>query len=389
MSKRLKVLFITASYPDKNNPHTGIFIREHAKAVRLYNEVVVLHCSISDPPKRGLWHIEEERDLSLTEGITTYRVWYRLLPLPKGATKVSYPIYIYSVSRAFHWLLEQGFQPDVIHAHFYRAGAPASRIGKIYGLPVIITEHSSAFPRRLLGWDEVLKARFAFQRANIVLPVSRALQQGIEAYGIKAHFTIVPNVVDTNIFHPGPLPKPKINPKRLLFVGFLLPVKGLNYLLNALAMLHQDRNDWHIDIVGDSPLRVEYEQMAKELGLENKVTFHGFKPKSKIAEFMRQADLFILPSIWENMPCVLIESMCCGLPIVSTTVGGIPEIVPNSCGILVPPADPQALMQAINRVLNLDKQFDRASIADWAKQNYSYDIVGQKLHTIYQEVYNR
>ena len=387
MSKRLKILFITASYPDKEHPYTGIFVREHAKAVQLYNDVVVLHCCIEYPQKKRLWHIEEEKDISVTENITTYRVWYRSLPLPRGRARVSYPICIYSVYRAFFWLVEHGIRPDVIHAHFFRAGVPACYIGRVFGLPVVITEHSSAFPQKLLGWDGILEARFAFQRANMVLPVSKALQQSIEGYGIEAHFTVIGNAVDTSLFHPGYLPKQQNDIKRLLFVGFLLPVKGLNYLFHALAMLHRDRDDWRLDVIGDSPSRAEYEKMAKELGLEKKITFHGLKPKSEVAEFMRQADFFVLPSIWENMPCVLIESMCCGLPIISTTVGGIPEMVPEFCGILAQPKNSKSLMESINSALSSDKQFNHDTIADFARKNYSYDSVGQKLNMIYQGVW--
>jgi hypothetical protein len=81
--KRLKVLFITAWYPTREVPVQGVFGREHAKAVQLYDDVVVLHLAGSDPTLRTMWRIEQEANETLTEGIPTYRVWHRRFPVPK------------------------------------------------------------------------------------------------------------------------------------------------------------------------------------------------------------------------------------------------------------------------------------------------------------------
>jgi glycosyltransferase involved in cell wall biosynthesis len=232
-----------------------------------------------------------------------------------------------------------------------------------------------------------LKARFAFQEAKMVFPVSKALQRSIEAYGIKAHFVIAPNAVDTNLFYPNPLPKRQDNFKRLLFVGNLVPVKGMPYLFRALAQLLQKQDDWHLDIVGDGPARSEYESMVKKLGLEDKVTFHGLKFKPEVAEFMRQADLFVLSSVWDNLPCVLAEAMTCGLPIVATDVGGIPEMVDTESGILAKPKDPDSIATAIERALENISVFNRQQIAHKAFERYGYQRVGETLHELYQSIF--
>ena len=125
--ERLKVLFITGWYP-KEQPTAHLFIREHAKAVSLYDDVVVLHCAEPDSNLNGLWRLEQETDESLTEGIPTYRVWYKRLPIPK----VSYFIYVWCIFQAFRWAVAQGFRPDIIHAHVYGPGLVAVLIGKLY-----------------------------------------------------------------------------------------------------------------------------------------------------------------------------------------------------------------------------------------------------------------
>ena len=214
--ERLKVLFITGWYP-KEQPTAHLFIREHAKAVSLYDDVVVLHCAEPDSNLNGLWRLEQETDESLTEGIPTYRVWYKRLPIPK----VSYFIYVWCIFQAFRWAVAQGFRPDIIHAHVYGPGLVAVLIGKLYRVPVVITEHYSVFPRRALSRREVVMAWLAFRQANLVLPVSFSLQKAIERYGIRAKFRVVPNVVDTALFFPPSERSHDHNPKRILFVGQL------------------------------------------------------------------------------------------------------------------------------------------------------------------------
>src|SRR6266852_4900143 len=202
--ERLKVLFITNWYPTREEPVKAVWVREHAKAVRLYDDVLVLHCVGSDLNLKRLWRTEQETDERLREGIPTYRVWYRPSPIPK----TSYFIYLWSIFRTFQHIVNEGFRPDIIHVHVYDAGGPAVLIGKLNRIPVVVTEHFSSFPRRLLGPLDVVKAWLAFRWAHVVIPVSYALQKAIEHYGIHAHFQVIPNVADTTLlFPPSPLRK--------------------------------------------------------------------------------------------------------------------------------------------------------------------------------------
>lgn len=360
----------------------GVFVREHAKAVRLYDEVVVLHCA---GPKAGLkrsWWMEQETNKDLTEDLPTYRVMSRPSPIPK----TWYFFYLLSVWRAFRRIVTQGFRPDIIHAHVYTAGVPAVLIGKLYHIPVVITEQSTEFPRKLLRGSAVWRARLAFQWADIVMPVSGSLKAAIEDYGIRARFRLVPNVVDTHLFHPGRSSNARNQLKHLLVVSLLdsSHKKGIPHLIKALSKLRDQREDWHLDIVGDGPARDGYEELSADLGITDKVTFHGLKSKPEVAHFMRRADLFVLPSLWENLPCVLLESMASGLPMVSTRTGGTPEIVSQDVGILVPPGDELQLSKAINQMLGSLDKYDRHLIAQKASR-YSHNSVGLAYHSLYED----
>ena len=375
--QRLKILHIARWYPSKKNPVAGVFVREHVKATALYNDVVVLYSEGIDRKIHGFYKIDD----NLEDGIRTLRLRHRKSPIPK----TSYFIYLWSMFAAFRKLLREGWRPDVIHAHVYSAGVAAVLIGKRYRIPVVITEHFTGFPRRLVRGFEKLKAKFAFERAEMVCPVSENLKRHIEAYGIRARFHVIPNVVDTSLFTPGEKdPTGEDNRKRLLLAALLTPIKGVPYLLEALALLKEKRHDFVLDIVGDGPNRGEYEEMARKLGLQDIVRFQGLKTKQEVAEFMRHSDFFVLPSEWENLPCVLIEAMACGLPIVATKVGGIPEIINEKVGILVPPKDVEALAGAIDYMLDHYRDYSASEVTKYALERFSYEAIGKQFDAIYK-----
>jgi glycosyltransferase involved in cell wall biosynthesis len=382
--ERLKVLFISTCYPTKEHPVDGVFVREHAKAVHLYDDVRVLHCAGPDPYIRRLWRMERERDESLTGGIPTYRVWYRSLSFPK----IWYFFYILSVLQGFRHIVSEGFRPHIIHAHFYEAGVPAVLIGKFYRIPVVMTEHDSRFQRKIIRGFKKLKAKFVFNNADLVTPVSKSLQKAIEEYGIKTHFKVIPNAVDISIFNPLLVSQPKNHLKRLLFVGLLdlSHNKGMSYLLNALALLLGHRDDWHLDIVGDGPGRAACESLSLELKLSDKITFHGLKTKEEIAGFMRQAHVFILPSLSETFSVVAAEALAVGTPVLATRCGGPEEFITDEVGQLVPPKDAKALYQGLNFMLDNFQLGSREKIHQYAKRLFSLRIVGAKFHEAYQSL---
>jgi glycosyltransferase involved in cell wall biosynthesis len=372
----LKILFITAWYPTRENPVSGIFVREHAKALSIIgDEVVVIHSERSRTHIEGLDKVSE----MIEEGIRTLRISY----FPSPFRSFNYLLYLRGILRISSRLIQTGFRPEVIHAHIFSAGVPAVILGRLFRIPVVVTEHWHGFPQKKLKLSEKITAKIAMNRARWILPVSRSLQRGIEAYGIRGRFQIVPNVVDTALFYPASKVQKNDNQKRFLFVGSLKPMKGLPFLFQALARLHTMEGSWQLDIVGDGPGRQEYEELAAASGLAGKVTFYGLKSKPDVAEFMRRADFLVLPSLWENMPCVLLEAMASGLPIVSTRTGGIPEIVDQESGVLVPPGDSNSLAEALLEMIESLARFDRAAISKKAER-YRPEAVGRLIHSVYE-----
>lgn len=422
VARQMKVLFITAWYPSETDPFFGIFVKEHAKAASLLNDIVVMypHLSMSLAHNKR-YKITEE----IEEGIKTIRVEYRkgilsfprsLLVRVKYTNSVALPAtptkvynlfkrvtplkrlieiidrldsdlnYYWSVLVAFRKLKKSGWKPDIVHAHVFTAGVVAIILGKLYRIPVVITEHTANFAMHDLTGDQLRKAKIAIGRADLVLPVTEAMKHDILAYGIKNDFLVVPNAVNTEIFLPLPSPAQEHRNKKLLLVAALRPEKGVPYLLQALNQLKAMRGDFSLDILGSGPEQAKYEHMMKELSLENIVSFHGSQNKQVVAEFMQNCDFYVLPSIVEQLPCVLIEAMACGKPVLATNVGGVSEIVNEKRGILIPSEDVDALKEAINFMLDNYASYSSESIVRYVRENFSYEALGEKFDKVYRDV---
>ncbi|RLB00684.1 MAG: hypothetical protein DRG37_01910 [Deltaproteobacteria bacterium] len=380
MRKRKKILFITAWYPSAEWPVSGIFVKEHAKSVALFNDVAVIH-GMRTPHLAG----KNKTNHWMDHGIRLIQFRY-YLPYMPGRNNIS-PNYFMGVLSSFIRLLREGFSPDIIHAHVFTAALPAVIIGRLTSRPVVVTEHWSIFARHRLRPIDHIQARLALNKADIVLTVSKDLADALRSYGISTDIEIVPNTFDTSIFYP-PRELVTHKKKRILLVALLTPIKGIDYLFKALVRLKQERDDFILDIVGDGPSSSEYKSLSEKLGLTKMITFHGLKTKKEIASFMRNASFFVLPSLWENMPCVLVEAMACGLPLVTTRVGGIPEIVDEKMGILVTPGDTDELYKALRYMLDNYNRYPRSEIAKYAHKNFSLQSVGSKLDSIYSKVIN-
>jgi len=122
------------------------------------------------------------------------------------------------------------------------------------------------------------------------------------------------------------------------------------------------------------------------LELGEMVRFHGLKSKPEVAEYMRQCDFFVLPSLWENLPCVLIEAMASGIPVIATDVGGVKEMINKNIGLLVPPKNTKALEKAIEHMLDGCTNYLPEKTAKYAKEKFNYTAVSRQLDAIYKEL---
>ncbi len=374
------VVFLTTEYPSERDAIAGIFVREHALAAAEVADVAVIHLSRTRGG-RGVYEIESVAG----EPVPTWRVHYRRFGRP-----LSYAAFVAGAAAAVR-RARRVVRPEVLHANSHLSMLPALVIGGLLRVPLVYAEHWSIFlPDNPTELSPAMRraARVALRRASVVLPVSEAMRAALVAIEPRARLRVVPNAVDTTLFRPNGR-TPKVGPPLLFTAGGLTEnrSKGIDYLLEAASLLDRRGREFELEIAGDGPRRKEYEALSARLGLDGRVRFLGVLPKPVLADRMRAADLFVLASRFENNPCVVMEAMASGLPVVGTRVGGIPELVDTAAGVLVEPNDPQAIADGVDNALALD--FDRPAIAQAAKERYGRERIASELADVYEDVVGR
>lgn len=373
-----EVLFLPLWYPGEDDPVSGVFIREQAQAVSLFHQVTVLYSKSGRDINRLCEFISDRHEF----GIRTVRVGHKKCSIPT----VTFGLYMFCIWRFFNELWRTGFRPDLIHAQVFSAGVPAIIIGKKFGIPVVISEHSGSFLLGDVRGRELCKARFALKKADIVLPVSDTLNKAIMDYGIKNSFSVVPNVVNTEVFFPSREEVKTGNGKRVLLVSLLRSHKGVPDLLRALAQLQKKRADYVLDIVGDGPKREKYEGLVESLGLNRFVRFHGLKSMVEVADFIRRCHFMVIPSRSESFGVTAIEAMACGKPVVATRLPEFEMMIGDGKGVLVSPGNVDELADAIGNMLDHYDDYSGEPSYSYARDNFGYEAVGSQLNDIYRKV---
>ena len=369
------ILFLTPAYPSPINPVTGIFIREHARAISLYHQVTVVHFTSTNQGNLTVNLIDDE-------SLHLYRVTY---PLPL----ISYTNLFnrWKALRSIYTDLKASGSPaDLIHANIYTSSDLAYFVSRLDNLPVVLTEHSSAFPRNLVRGVRVMYYRFFMNRLNAILPVSQDLKMHLQRYKIQNTYQTISNTVDINRFHPGLSRIKNHDSKRILCVAMLFPVKGIHFLLHAFARLSEHLNKCTLWIVGEGPERQSLEELTRQLALQDRVIFWGLKDQDEISQMMREADTFVLTSKWETQSVSAIESMASGLAVVAPRTGGLPEIIQSFCGELFEPGNIADLVEKLRLVLDNEGKYPPEQISTYASREFSHASIGQKFSNIYSRV---
>lgn len=345
----MKVLFLSAWYPTKRDAMAGLFVQKHAQAVA-----------------------QQGADVRV----------------------------IYSEARGVHWwrdmrrqwrsLRREWGMPDLVQMNVLdKNGIFAQWLYHRYHIPYVIIEHWSGYlPANFSfrgGWHGRIMRHIAKQAACI-LPVSQMLEDAMKQCGIQnTHWQRIHNVVD-DFFYDTKKDQPKaIGQKiRLLHVScFDEKAKNIQGMLRAVRQLATYRQDFELIIVGTG---IDYQQdknYAHELHFPDGILhFTGEQTPQQVAQWMQDSDCFLFFSRYENAPVVLSECLAVGLPIISSNAGGIPEMVNNECGILVPSENEDALMQAMMHMMDHLADYPASTIRPYG-QKYTYDNVGTQLYQLY------
>lgn len=390
-ARRPRVLFWPGWwYPDRRDPLKGIFIRRHAEAVAPLVDLAVLYVS-ADP---DLVKVRHEIDVIADENGLTVRVFFKPLSAPRQLSRVVNAWrYFRSARLGIRELRRRWGKPDIVHLHVNPpAGQVAAMKVSFPRLPFFFSEHWSGYHsasggyrgfsrRRLTGW--------VVRRAQAVLPVSSDLQNKMESQGLKGNYVVIPNAVRTDNFQPAQTCAPG-DRFTFLHVSRLAPLKNVAGILRAAGALHREGYVFRLLIAGEGEDLPSLRKLAEEqFDDANMVRFTGSKDESGVADLMRSADCFVLFSDYENLPCVIAEAQACGLPVIATRVGGIPEQVGPGKGLLVEPGDEAGLTRAMTAMIEGSVPFDREEIRRFAVERYGFSAVGESIVNLYQQALDK
>jgi glycosyltransferase involved in cell wall biosynthesis len=383
---KIKVLFLSAWYPNRYDAMAGLFVRKHAEAVSLYCDVTVLY--VYGDKKIVDFEVVNQRVGKIEEWIVYY-------PYKENSWlgKISKQInYLKAYIKGIRALDIKQNKPNIIHVNILtRTGFIAYLLSKSYNIPYVITEHWSRYFRNRNSYRGVFRkliTKLVVKNASAVLPVSTGLQKAmIDHKLLNRNYQVVNNVVDDYFFEDIKLNKTS-NKKRILHIScFEEPVKNICGILRAVKALSTQRTDFELVIVGTG---IDYDTVvsyANELNLPKKlVEFTGELSPAEVATQFYQADFFVLFSNYENAPVVISESLSCGVPVISTNVGAISEMVDDSNGVLIEAEDEIALTNSMNYMLDNLNKFNTISIKKEAQKKYSFAHIGNIIINIYYSI---
>lgn len=279
------------------------------------------------------------------------------------------------------------FDPDLIHLHVaYPLGQVALLWKKLFGYKYVLTEHWTIYQPQnkevLVGKLKRKIVKIA-NNAELIMPVSLDLQRCMEGHGIHNRFKVIYNLVNTDIFKLGaPHTSGK---KQILHISTLRDeAKNFSGILRVIERLRQQRDDFELHVIHDYDAP-EFKAFVKEHHLEDCVIFHGKKTSAEVAQAYQDADFFVLFSNFENLPCVIVEAFASGVPVLSTAVGGIAEILSPERGVLIPQGDENALLQGMSQMLDHSSEYDRKAIRDYAINTFAAQSIGQQIYEEYKK----
>ncbi len=299
-----------------------------------------------------------------------------------------YPPYTIALGSEMFRVSEQQ-DLDLIHVHYAIPHATAAYMSKkMTGRPYVVTLHGSDVT--ILGSDPSYMPvnTHSIEGADAVTAVSRYLvEEARERLGIKREIRVIPNFVDAEEFSPAPFEATERERDRdivVVHISNFRPVKRIQDLVNAMKILVKRVPGARLILVGDGPERHRIERLVDRLHLKPNVLFTGYR--SDVSNLIKCSDVVVICSETENSPLTLLEGMSCGLPVIATSVGGIPEIVEDGVnGLLVPPKYPEAIAEKILE-LNIDREL-RVRLGVAARRTVLERYTAEKVVGQYVDVY--
>jgi len=335
-------------------------------------------------------------------------------PLPKKVLAEYIPTFADEVNR---FAREKHIQYDLIHSHYWMSGIAAQALKDKWHVPVIQMFHTLGLMKNQIAQSpEEIEGDYRINGEKVVMEVVDRIIAATPAekkqlltlyHADRKKIITIPPGVETSRFYPINADEAKeaieltCKKRMLLFVGRIEPLKGLQNLIRALAIIrsqgHCRRDCYCLVVIGgdpDSSLENMSSEMrkiktlCKELGMEDLVLFLGKRAQDTLPYYYSAADMLIMPSYYESFGMVALEAMACGTPVVASDVGGLHYLVQDGkTGFVVPSGNPEALVDPLNELMNNDNLREKmGQQAARFAQKYSWELISAEIAKVYAKL---
>lgn len=376
MLQKEYVLVFPSWYPSRVNEFNGDFNQRTIEALSSKFHQVVIYLTADKSVKK----LEIQRNEN--NQVTTVIGYY-----PKSRFRwFSFLRYFFNYLKITHLEIKKLGKPLYVHTYvFFPVGLISLYFSRKLKVKNVLTEHWSvlypdnefSLTKNSLLYQAVCK--WILRSFRLILPVTKTLETAIDYWAPSAEKIIIPNVVNTAFFkisHENNFEK-----FTFLHVSSMESHKNPEGILKALELVCHSNKYVSLKMVG--PINSKLKEIVNgSTILKNGVDFVGEISNYEVAKMMQKSHCLIMNSLYESLPCVILEALCCGLPVISTDVGGIHEVINDDNGILLKDKD---LKDAMIFMLSNQHLFDRQLISERATQKYNYEAISNKTWKILED----
>ena len=371
MTKKLHILFLSSWYPTRVSPYGGDFVQRHAEAVASIHKVTVIHITTDKNLKRKE-HTEYKKN-----NVKTKIIYVPISKNPISKLILFFKAYLNTIKKIDFF--------DIVHLNVtFPVGIIALYLKWVKKKPYLISEHWTGYQflnKKSLGYLKSFVTKLIIKNACFVCPVSTNLKNKMIDFSLNGNYDPVPNVVDTTLFTI------KNNSFNEFIVTHISHMgndhKNVEGIIKVLSKVQHQIPNLKFNLIGENSNK--YRSLIEKLNLKN-IQIIDQIPYNKVPQYLKNSSVFVLFSNYENLPCVILESFACGVPVISTNVGGIHEYFPRNFGYLIEPKDKTSLENSILKIYNNEINLDKKLMHTYAEDNLGVKIIGETFSKLYTKI---
>lgn len=378
--ERKKILWLVSWYPNKTDRFDGDFIQRHARAAAIHHDIHVIFV------KGTVGQETQTEECNSGCGLTEQIIYFSKRE-DKFAAVFNFLRWRSLYLKAVADYEKKNGRPAWVHVHVpWKAGLIALELKKRKGWEYFVTEHWGIYNMQVgdsfsvrpfftrMAWRKI------FAETKQLISVSSFLGRQMNEQVIKKPVVIIPNVVDTALFRSERDRYPTFT---FIHVSNMVPLKNVEGIVEAFqSLVFSGCSNCRLVLIGDREGKYLTKYGKSEL-LNKQLIIKGEISNLQVAEEMRLSHCFILNSMIENAPCVVSEALCCGLPVIATKVGGLPEMLNAENGVLIKLGSGKKLVEAMQHMMLNYTNYNKNQIAKEAAARYGNMAVGDRFHELY------